>query len=399
MNSTIIFALAAVLVLLGAGLLWLSRPRRTSDGDEVFSPDTQAGSSEAVAASAASYDASSESLSPASRVKGGGSDVVSGDADDTSVRLEGDGGEAGGFAAGLRSRKDRRDWAKTHGYDFGKKDHYLVDEWSDGAIVLQGPARDLVSGSFRGREFHVADVGDRTVMAMRRPAASSIEVDIRREGAAGVRQDCHAVTVVNGWRISSTDPQSAARMIDVRVQRALRHLPDSVTGMWVQSQWVIVGLTGSTSTDWDELLIPLADMSDAAMMLPLFSPQPLDRYDDEHDPTRADVPPIIMRDDSASGAPHSVSSPPASPGDDGGVEVEFPSRTQAETHGTVGDRPVGIDEVAPIAHESMTGRTPEFDGRTAVRTFNESSTIFDDISAELGTNPLAEESGSPDKPE
>lgn len=312
-------------------------------------------------------------------------------------------GDAGrGFGFGLRSRRERRDWAKEHGYDFAKKDDYLVDDWSDGGVSLSGVARDVVSGSYRSREFHIADVGDRTLMAMRRPIPSDVELDIRRTDCDRTpRTDCEPVCTIHGWVLSSTSPESAERTIDERVERACAHLRDAVVTIWAQSQWVIAELRGSTAADWEDLAASLADLSDAAMTLPPSSPEQYELADDdpqEHDPTRAATAPIELAGETDTPSPEfQPRAGSRKPVEQPAQPVEFPSRVQQQTHGTVEHSRVGGDDVDPIADESVNTHTPRFDGTTVIREPDETSTIFDNLSSELGTNPLADEPQEPDR--
>lgn len=67
--------------------------------------------------------------------------------------------------------------------------------------------------------------------------------------------------------------------------------------------------------------------------------------------------------------------------------VQLPTRAAAQARGVVEPRSVGSDEVAAIAKgdKPETGR---YNGTRVLRDLSQGSTIFEDLTEELGTDPL-----------
>src|SRR5699024_11187692 len=84
-------------------------------------------------------------------------------------------------------RRRRRQWAAANGAEFTREDLELPQEWPMAALhsvsvsPIRALAKDVVSGFWEGHEYHVADLGEGTLMAMRRAAASPVTVHYSRE--------------------------------------------------------------------------------------------------------------------------------------------------------------------------------------------------------------------------
>ncbi len=273
-----------------------------------------------------------------------------------------------GLALPRSLRRERRSWAEAHGFDFTREDEYLHDEWSRGAAASGAVARDIVRGRAEGHELLLMDLGGVNVMAMGTGAASDLMVDFRRSsfGDDGSSGDLIEVLTVGDFRVFATEQGPAERLIDARVRSALEQLPEIVTAVWMESDWVLAETgRGSRAEDWDTMLVPLARLADAARMLPPRESAARPTGVGHLDPTRSMCLPTGVSTAGASiaeeGRPPAgeVASLPARPLVVRPEEpLEMPSRVRAEARGVVEPREIGADEVAAIAD----GTPPERSG-------------------------------------
>ena len=157
------------------------------------------------------------------------------------------------FTGLLRSAtRARRNWAQEHQFEYQKEDPYLSDEWSHGFASSNLTAKDVVSGVAAGYELWLVDLGQVTVMAMRRKATSDVVIDIRRILQSGTYQfeNLVSVTTFQGFHVFSNNPGAAQRFIDDRVGTAFATMPAKVTAMWLESNWVLAATPkGSVEED------------------------------------------------------------------------------------------------------------------------------------------------------
>ncbi|QGU08393.1 hypothetical protein COCCU_12465 [Corynebacterium occultum] len=298
-------------------------------------------------------------------------------------------------------RRERRAWAEANEWEFKRTDAYLDDEWNRGAAASGAVVRDVVSGVVYGKEMHLVDLGGVTVMAVRRGAPSDVVIDLRRIEAipadrSAESPDLVPVSEINGFRLYATETGPAERFIDERVTAALDALPEIVAAVWAEGDWVLAQtLKGSHQGDWDEMCAPLASLADAARTLPppLNTPQAINHED--LDPTRR-MPPkqhppaqLVAVPDPEPDTPLVIR--PEEP-------LELPSRTRSESRGVVEPRPVGVDEVAPIAEETPELDPEKLNGLRVLRDLSRGSSIFDDLTKELGTDPLSTDPLGGDEP-
>lgn len=297
-------------------------------------------------------------------------------------------------------RRERRIWAESNEWEFKRSDAYLDDEWSRGAAASGAVVRDVVSGVVYGKELHLVDLGGVTVMALRRGAPSDVVVDLRRIEAipadrSAESPDLVPVTEVNGFRLYATEAGPAERFLDERVTAALDALPETVSAVWAEGDWVLAQtLKGSHQGDWDEMCAPLASLADAARTLPppLNTPQALNHED--LDPTRA-MPPRQHPPAQLAAVPDPEPDTPVVIRPE--EPLELPSRTRSESRGVVEPRPVGVDEVAPIAEDTPDLDPEQLNGLRVLRDLSRGSSIFDDLAKELGTDPLGDDGPGRDR--
>lgn len=186
-------------------------------------------------------------------------------------------------------KRERRNWAEEKNFEFLKSDEYLEDEWARGAASNGASPKDIVVGNVFGHEMLLMDLGGVNVMAMRTGSASAEVLDFRRHGALQQEssEDLLEAYSTDDFTVLATNTAVAQRMRDIRVNVALERMPEEVTGIWMESEWVLAQTTKNAFAPvWDEMLAPLALIADAARTLP---PRPssgqLLRMEDG-DPTR-----------------------------------------------------------------------------------------------------------------
>ena len=256
-------------------------------------------------------------------------------------------------------RRERRQWAEKNGFSFAKHDDYLVDEWTRGAAAGGAAPKDIVQGSAYGHEMVLMDLGGVNVMAMRTGAATEIVVDFRRAdrdqrtdrttGEADF-DDLLEVGHIGDFRAYATDAAVASRMIDARVVTVCDNLPEIVTAVWIESDWVLAQTDkGSHAADWDEMLAPLGLLADAARVLPPRSMAKQILKFDGADPTRMmgpKQPPVFENNQPLRVVPDPQDHPPVQRPSE---PVELPTRSKADARGYLEPYALGVDEVDAIA--------------------------------------------------
>lgn len=248
MSVTLIFALAAVALVIAAVLWWFDARGRASH------------SGEAGEAASAEQAAVQEEES------------VEGEQAEQS-------GQAGRRAPSRlampgQGRRERRSWAQEAGFSFTRTDDSLAEEWRRGAAASGATAHDVVTGVSEDHEFALADLDSTTVLAVRRGAASDVVVDFRRGISEDADSDLHECGEVEGFARFSTDTAAAERFSDERVSAALEVMPDFVHAVWCESDWVLAQLDrGTHGHDWEAIMAPMTWLADAAHALPRARPR------------------------------------------------------------------------------------------------------------------------------
>ena len=282
------------------------------------------------------------------------------------------------FTGLLRSAtRARRNWAQEHQFEYQKEDPYLSDEWSHGFASSSLTAKDVVSGVAAGYELWLVDLGQVTVMAMRRKATSDVVIDIRRILQSDTYQfeNLVSVTTFQGFHVFSNNPGAAQRFIDDRVGTAFATMPAKVTAMWLESSWVLAATPkGSVEEDWDAMIQPLALLADAAYVLPPApGAMPPISYQDS-DPTRVlpQAPELPEDEDEPEVTPPM---PQLRPKEE---PVVLPSRVREESRGSVNSRQVGMDDVSPIADGGKPADPNDYFGTRVIRDTSQGPSIFTD---------------------
>ena len=272
-----------------------------------------------------------------------------------------------------RGRRERREWAEEHGFEYSRDDEFLQDEWGRGAAASGEPVRDVLTGTQFGHETRVADIGATTVVAMGTGMDSGVVVDMRRAvGNTSPTEDLVAVAELEGFRVFASEAGPAERMLDIRVTTALELLPTQVSAVWFESEWVLAQLDEPAGPQaWEQVFAPLALLADAARTLP---PRTWPHLHFDHK-TREMGDPVEMestgKGEGIEGARPVVVRPEE--------PLELPTRTTGGVRGTMEFHTVGADEVDAIA----TGEPPEqLNDGTRITRRPQPPSIFDDGKAD-----------------
>ncbi|GAB3594549.1 hypothetical protein CFAEC_12060 [Corynebacterium faecale] len=302
----------------------------------------------------------------------------------TQAREESQGGvEKHSFLQSLpgSQRRERKQWASRHGFDFIREDAFLTDEWSRGAASTGAVARDVASGMAEGYETHLVDLAGVPVMAMRRGRHSEVVIDARRETLAvdPVRNDSDDLAEVDsfsGFTLLSNMAGVAQRFVDERVRVAFEAMPEAVTAVWFESDWVLAEtLRGSTADDWEDMLRPLALLTDASFTLP---PRPQEKTVDlrllhptRSQPPASDNPEPAVPEETDVDLTQPLVIRPEEP-------LQMPVRGVQESRGVVEPRALGADDVDSIADGRPTPNPRDYHGTRVIRELDGDSSIFDD---------------------
>lgn len=179
----------------------------------------------------------------------------------------------GGLFASIRRR--RRQWAADNGAEFTREDLDLPQEWPIAALhavnvsPIRALAKDVVSGFWEGHEYHVADLGEGTLMAMRRVATSPVTVHYSRE--QGVTEGLRRSELLDQppYAAYTSDVRALDRMLDVRVEDSLAALSQVASDVIWGGDWVVLSISRKLDFSiWLQILPELLSLAHAAMVLP-----------------------------------------------------------------------------------------------------------------------------------
>lgn len=281
-------------------------------------------------------------------------------------------------------RRERKQWATRHGFDFIREDAFLTDEWSRGAASTGAVARDVASGMAEGYETHLVDLAGVPVMAMRRGRTSEVVIDARRstlitDPERNESDDLVEVDSFAGFTLLSNMATVAQRFVDERVRVAFEAMPEVVSAVWFESDWVLAEtVRGSSAEDWEQMLRPLALLTDASFTLP---PRSEGTTVDLAliEPTRTKPPAPDAPEPEPAADEVDLAQPlvirPEEP-------LQMPVRGVQDSRGVVEPRALGGDTVDSIANGDPDGHpTPDpqqFNGTRVLRDLNGRSSIFED---------------------
>lgn len=283
-------------------------------------------------------------------------------------------------------KRERRHWAEAKNFEFLKSDDYLADEWTRGAAASGAAPRDIVVGNVFGHEMLLMDLGGINVMAMRTGAASEEVIDFRRDNALTQESsnDLLEAFFAADFTALATDTAVAQRMRDIRVDVALERMPKEVTGIWMESEWVLAQTTkNAMSPVWEEMLAPLALLADAARTLP---PRPSSGQElrlEDGDPTRPAPPagPVELSGlPTIRTSPEHFEHPPVQRPEE---PIELPTRVVDDSRGDFDDNDtdaydIGADDVDAIGEQPADNQTPNPTDVRITRQQGTDASIFED---------------------
>nr|WP_245650352.1 hypothetical protein [Millisia brevis] len=171
------------------------------------------------------------------------------------------------------ARSERTEWAQARGYQYTDYDEDLPGRWSGAAMSKLRflPGRDIVRGRRRGERFILLDVDDSaTLVAVRRPQGSDVDVDLRPADGTPPRSDRLALLGRFGDRVIYTsDPDIARRVCDNRMAAFIDSVPSFVDLLWSEGPWTLGTIPyESDAQQWDTAIETVARLSGLLRVLP-----------------------------------------------------------------------------------------------------------------------------------
>lgn len=171
------------------------------------------------------------------------------------------------------ARSERTEWAQARGYQYADYDEDLPGRWSGAAMSKLRflPGRDIVRGRRRGERFILLDIDDSaTLVAVRRPQGSDVDVDLRPADGIPPRSDRLALLGRFGDRVIYTsDPDIARRVCDNRMAAFIESVPSYVDLLWSEGPWTLGTLPyESDAQQWDTAIETVARLSGLLRVLP-----------------------------------------------------------------------------------------------------------------------------------
>ncbi|MGO3327406.1 hypothetical protein [Gordonia sp. (in: high G+C Gram-positive bacteria)] len=186
-------------------------------------------------------------------------------------------------------------WGETHSFKFRDSDSKLRTVFKRAAMDAPDhvQVRDVAYGVYEGAEAVVFDLEETaTVVAVRRPAASSVTVDLRYEDVLAPAEDDVDLLGAMGSRVMFASNLDAARRVcDRRMVTLATEAPDYLEILWNEGNWVLGSMP--VTTDDERLDVALDSVRRFADLLRVLPPavDPQDSPDprDPHGPIREEL--------------------------------------------------------------------------------------------------------------
>ncbi|GEE00050.1 hypothetical protein nbrc107696_04960 [Gordonia spumicola] len=186
-------------------------------------------------------------------------------------------------------------WGQTHSFKFRDSDSKLRTVFQRAAMDAPEHVlvRDVAYGVYEGAEAVVFDLEETaTVIAVRRPAASSVTVDLRYEDVLAPAEDDVDLLGAMGSRVMFASNLDAARRIcDRRMVTLATEAPAYIEVLWNEGNWVL-GSMPVTADDsrLDVALDTVRRFADLLRVLPpAIDPQDAPDPRDPHGPAREEL--------------------------------------------------------------------------------------------------------------
>ncbi|MFT3716155.1 MAG: hypothetical protein QM774_09470 [Gordonia sp. (in: high G+C Gram-positive bacteria)] len=186
-------------------------------------------------------------------------------------------------------------WGQTHGFKFRDSDRKLRSAFHRAAMDVPDhvEARDVAYGVYEGAEAVVFDLEETaTIVAVRRPAASSVTVDLRHEDVLAPAEDDVELLGAMGPRVMFASNLDAARRVcDRRMVALATSAPSYIEVLWNEGNWALGAMP--PTTDGQELDVALDVVRRFADLLrvlpPTVDPQGAPDPRDPHGPHRPEL--------------------------------------------------------------------------------------------------------------
>lgn len=169
-------------------------------------------------------------------------------------------------------KRRRKQWALDNGCAYDREDKAVAAQWPVSIIghsATVPTVRDMISGFFEGHQTHIGDIGEYTILAMRRSAGSPVRVHYSKVGA--MPQGMRRTSLLDQPPFFSyaTDVRGLDRMLDSRLEDALAALSQVADDIAWEDNWVAVRMSKRLELSvWKAIIPHVRDMADAAMVLP-----------------------------------------------------------------------------------------------------------------------------------
>ncbi|WP_336788657.1 hypothetical protein [Gordonia malaquae] len=186
-------------------------------------------------------------------------------------------------------------WGETHSFKFRDSDSKLRTVFQRAAMDAPDHVvvRNVAYGVYEGAEAVVFDLEETaTVIAVRRPTASAVTVDLRYEDVLAPAEDDVDLLGAMGSRVMFASNLDAARRIcDRRMVTLATEAPDYVEILWNEGNWVLGSMPlTADDTKLDVALDTVRRFADLLRVLPpAVDPQDAPDPRDPHGPAREEL--------------------------------------------------------------------------------------------------------------
>ncbi|WFN92378.1 hypothetical protein [Gordonia sihwensis] len=186
-------------------------------------------------------------------------------------------------------------WGETHSFKFRETDSKLRTVFHRAAMDVPEHVRvrDVAYGVYEGAEAVVFDLEDTsTIVAVRRPAASAVTVDLRYEDVLAPAEDDVDLLGAMGSRVMFASNLDAARRIcDRRMVTLATDTPAYVEILWNEGNWALGAMPVTVEDErLDVALDAVRRFADLLRVLPpAVVPQDAPDPRDPHGPTNEEL--------------------------------------------------------------------------------------------------------------
>lgn len=186
-------------------------------------------------------------------------------------------------------------WGETHSFKFRETDSKLRTVFSRAAMDAPDhvQVRDVAYGVYEGAEAVVFDLEETaTIIAVRRPAGSSVTVDLRHEDVlAPAEEDVDLLGAMGSRVMFASNLDAARRICDRRMVTLATDTPAYVEIMWNEGNWALGAMPVTTQDEnLDVGLDAVRRFADLLRVLPpAVVPQDAPDPRDPHGPTNDEL--------------------------------------------------------------------------------------------------------------